>query len=120
MARQLVSVDGEEGYTLRTGEGHLALRKGDHHVRIAYAEVSSVSWAKRHRYGRLLLWLGIILLLAVGTGVILILLYYLSAYDALVIAAGGRDFALNGDRAVLEDLQRRIRTGRAGLDKEEE
>jgi hypothetical protein len=114
-----VSVDGEEGFTARLHGTGLVLRKGDLYVRIPPGEVRSAVWSRRDRYPRLLFRIGIVLLVALGLGVVLIALYYLSRYEALVITSGDREYALFGDRAGLEKIQKALRTRRSGAADEE-
>lgn len=115
MARQNISVDGEEGFSLRLGETGLALGKGDRHVSLPYARIDSAGWERRHRYSRTVRNIGIVLLVAVGLGAVLIALYYLTAFDALVLASGEKEYQLSGDRALLEKVRSRILKGRAGV-----
>jgi hypothetical protein len=115
MARQRLAVDGEDGFSLRLGETGLALRKGDRHVSLPYAGVDSAGWERRHRYSRTVRNIGIVLLVAVGLGAVLIALYYLAAHDALVLACGGKEYQLSGDRELLEKVRSRILKGRAGV-----
>ena len=115
MARPGFSVDGEEGFTLKASESHLLLRKADRHVRIPFNEITSADWRKRQRYGRTLLWMGIALLIAVGFGAVLLAIYYLPSYEALVITYDGKEYAVSGERARLEGLQARIRRDGTGV-----
>jgi hypothetical protein len=114
VARQTLSVDGEEGFSLRLGESALALSKGARHVSMPFAKITSASWDRRYRYSRTVRNIGIVLLVAVGLGAVLIALYYLTASDALVLAYGGREYQLSGDRALLQRVQSAVRKGRAG------
>lgn len=115
MAPRTLAVDGEDGFLLRLGGSGLALRKGARHVSMPYSEVSSASWERRYRYSPTLRNIGIVLLVAVGLGVVLIAIYYLSGQDALVIGFGGREYQLSGDRPLLEKLRGRILRGKAGV-----
>ena len=115
MARQKLTVDGEEGFSLRLGESGLALRKGARHVNMPFAKVSSTRWERRYRYGRTLRNIGIVLLVAVGVGAVLLALYYLSGRDALVLGFGGKEYQLWGDRPLLEKVRSAVGKGRAGL-----
>jgi len=115
LARTNISVDGEEGFSLRLGESGLALRKGARHVSLPYAKVSSARWERRYRYGRTLRNIGIVLLVAVGVGAVLIALYYLSGRDALVLGFGDKEYQLSGDRPLLEKVRSAVRKGSAGL-----
>lgn len=99
---------------MKASESHLLLRKGDRQVRMPFSEITSAAWGKRPRYGRALLWMGIALLIAVGFGAVLLAIYYFTGYEALVIAYDGKEYAVSGEHARLEDLQARIRRGRAG------
>ncbi len=115
MARRKLTVDGEEGFSLRLGESGLALHKGDRRVSMPYAKVSSAAWERRYRYSRTLRSIGIVLLVAVGLGAVLIALYYLTSFEALVLVFGGKEYTLSGDRDLLERVQSAVRTGRAGV-----
>jgi phosphonate transport system permease protein len=42
-------------------------------------------------------------------------IYYLTAYDALVLVYGGKEYHLSGDRAFLENVRSRVLKGRAGV-----
>jgi len=114
MAPPKLTVDGEDGFSLRLGESGLSLRKEDRHVSMPYSKVSSAAWERRYRYSRTLRNIGIVLLVAVGLGVVLIALYYLTSHEALVLGYGGKEYTLSGDRALLERVQTRIGKGRAG------
>jgi hypothetical protein len=114
MARMKIAVDGEEGFSLRFGESGLSIRKGTRHVGMPYARVSSAAWERRYRYSRTFRNIGIILLVAVGLGAVILAIYYLTAFDALVLKHGGTEYQLSGDRALLDRVQSRIMKGRAG------
>jgi hypothetical protein len=115
LAAPKLTVDGEGGFSLRLGESGLALRKGDRHVSIPYAKITSAGWERRHRYSRTVRNIGIVLLVAVGLGAVLIALYYLTAFDALVLEFGDREYQLSGDRALLERVRSAVGKGRAGV-----
>jgi hypothetical protein len=114
LARQTLTVDGEEGFSLRLGDFGLSLRKGARHVSMPFAKISFARWERRYRYGRTLRNIGIVLLVAVGLGAVLIAIYYLSGRDALVLGFGGKEYQLSGDRPLLEMVRSAVSKGGAG------
>jgi hypothetical protein len=114
-ASRKLSVDGEEGFTLKLGESGLLLRKGDRRVSMPYAAISSAGLERRPRYSRTVRNLGIVLLVAVGLGAVLLAIYYLAAHDVLVLLFKGKEYQLSGDRALLDNVRSRILKGRAGV-----
>jgi hypothetical protein len=113
VAAAKVEVDGEPGFSVKMAPGVLGLRKGELHVRMRKDRIKSVSWEKRYRYGKLMLYIGIALLVALGVGLLLILLYRSSRYDALVIKYGKGRYGLSGDRELLERVRLYIEEGKS-------
>ena len=105
MEKLKVEVDGEVGFTVRMDGGKLMLRKGDFHVQIPADKVKGLQRGKWYPYGRLLQQMGIILLIVLGTGIILLLVYYLSGKDAVLLKYRKAEYALTGDKEALDKIE---------------
>jgi hypothetical protein len=105
VAKLSVEVDGEAGFTVIMKGGKLLLRKDDRHVRIPADAVKGLKRGKRYPYGRLLQWMGIILLILFGIGLILLALYYLSGKDAVFLRYNNIDYELTGGKETLDRIE---------------
>jgi hypothetical protein len=111
-----VEVDGDKGYVARMGNSALELKKGPRRVSMPFSEITSVSRGKRYRYGKPVLWMGILLLPVLGVGAILVALYLVSGYDVLVICYRRRKYALSGKGAALRRIGEALKRRRPDID----
>ena len=96
-----------------TNQRAIFLKKNKMHE-IIFSSLSSMAWEKRRKFGKWMLYLGIILLLAGGLGIILILLWAFLKEEVLVIYGGGKEILVSAaTRTTLEDISTTIRNQQA-------
>ncbi len=105
-----VELEGERGYSVAVTNKRLLLLKKNKFDKIMLNGITSMNWESERKYGRWLLLLGLLLIIAYGVGILLIILWFVSKKETLSVYGPVRRLALVGQKYDLDRIVFNVRS----------